>query len=431
MVVNLGAGTVANTARILLLGDSNTEGFATPGGYRLPLFEGLFNTNDLWVDFVGDYQTKPADGLLDSDHQGLSGIRASTVLSNINTITANNPHDIAVMLLGTNDIVQTADTPATIVANLLDLLRGLEAANPNVTVLMGTIPAINGSAQSEADAVNALLPSMLAQAQSEGIDVTLVDLSSLDPATDYFDALHPNAAGYAEMASLWLSELLSVTTQTGGTLDGNVTSISGVTDVVGSQGADRLTGSSLSDTLDGFSGNDYIEGLLGSDNLFGGDGDDFIFGGDGGDIISGDAGDDTIEGGSGTDTYVFDSADLGSDIVTDFETGETVQLSGFGYADAAAAALDFSQVGNDVVFSNGGVTVTFEDALLADVTAGVAVTGGASSSLAMSFIEDEPVEDASVALLDSVYNFEDLYLEMMLGSSLYRTTYEIFLDEIV
>jgi len=76
---------------------------------------------------------------------------------------------------------------------------------------------------------------------------------------------------------------------------------------------------------------------------------------------------------------VIDVADSGSDTVTGYRNNETIQLTNFGYADVAEASLDFAQIGSDVVFTNGAVTVTFVNETLSDVLMGVEVVGGSGA----------------------------------------------------
>jgi len=140
----------------------------------------------------------------------------------------------------------------------------------------------------------------------------------------------------------------------------------------GGDGADILRGMSGNDTADGGLGDDQVFGGGGADRLSGGAGDDALYGGAGDDVIAGGAGDDLLVGHRGVDSFVFDSGDAGSDTVIGFKAGESVVLTGFGYASEAEAAADFVQSGGDVVFSNGDVSVTFEDALLADILDGIA-----------------------------------------------------------
>ncbi|MEO0818719.1 MAG: LamG-like jellyroll fold domain-containing protein, partial [Pseudomonadota bacterium] len=150
----------------------------------------------------------------------------------------------------------------------------------------------------------------------------------------------------------------------------------------GEAGTDVLRGQGGNDRLDGGDDGDELYGGGDNDILFGRSGNDMLFGDDGNDILAGGEGIDTLTGGTGVDTYVFRASRPGSDTVTDFEAGETVELNGFGYANAGAAAADFSQVGSDVVFNNGGVTVAFSNATLADVIAGIMIDAPASTVIA-------------------------------------------------
>lgn len=81
--------------------------------------------------------------------------------------------------------------------------------------------------------------------------------------------------------------------------------------ITGSSGANLISGGDGNDTLDGGDGNDTLQGGAGADNIIGAQGDDEIFGGGdsdtlngaaGNDIISGDAGADSILGSGGDDT---------------------------------------------------------------------------------------------------------------------------------
>lgn len=155
----------------------------------------------------------------------------------------------------------------------------------------------------------------------------------------------------------------------------------------GGTGNDRLIGRNDDDILLGDAGDDKLKGGNGNDQLYGGGDNDTLSGNGGTDILNGGAGNDQMFGGSGVDTFVFDLADgAGTDRVNDFEAGETVQLNGFGFADAAAAASSFVQFGLNVKFTNGGVTIIFVDANVADIRAAVAVDGNAEAPGAIKLI---------------------------------------------
>lgn len=54
-------------------------------------------------------------------------------------------------------------------------------------------------------------------------------------------------------------------------------------------------------------------------------------------------------------------------MVTDLEAWDSLHLEGFGYTTAAQVRTDLSQVGEDVVFADQGVTVIFENTTLAQI----------------------------------------------------------------
>lgn len=124
--------------------------------------------------------------------------------------------------------------------------------------------------------------------------------------------------------------------------------------LAGQEGNDSISGGDGNDQLYGWTGDDTLAGDAGDDNLYGDDGNDQLsggtgaenlYGGTGNDVIAGDDGNDNLEGGSdadtlrggrgndvlsgeaGADTFAFDAlsglsfADLGTDTITDFQSG--------------------------------------------------------------------------------------------------------------
>jgi Ca2+-binding RTX toxin-like protein len=194
--------------------------------------------------------------------------------------------------------------------------------------------------------------------------------------------------------------------------------------ITGTSGADTLNGTSGNDTINGLGGNDTLNGSGGNDALDGGTGNDTMRGGTGNDtyyvdsvsdvvteasaagtdtvhttvtytlgsnvengildgtaainltgntlantltgnsaanILDGGTGDDTLTGGSGVDTFVYRTSG-GRDMITDFATGETINVYG------STAAQSVVQSGADVVvtFASGN-TLTVNDATVASV----------------------------------------------------------------
>jgi Ca2+-binding RTX toxin-like protein len=95
-------------------------------------------------------------------------------------------------------------------------------------------------------------------------------------------------------------------------------------------GDDTLNGGDGSENIYGSLGNDLLNGDNDVDNLEGGSGDDRLRGGKGNDILSGEGNNSIftpVASVAGADTFIFDSltglsfADLGTDRITDFQTG--------------------------------------------------------------------------------------------------------------
>ncbi|MGO1080992.1 hypothetical protein [Inquilinus sp. CA228] len=201
-----------------------------------------------------------------------------------------------------------------------------------------------------------------------------------------------------------------IDTADGGTGDDSADAGAGNDIVSGEAGNDNLYGGAGDDRLDGGDGNDILEGAAGADALTGGAGIDTaaysgsaeavtislqagtgtfgdaegdtltgveqvigsafadnlggdagnnpLWGGAGNDVIAGAAGADTLKGGAGNDIFVYSNiaestvAASGKDTITDFTTGDRIDLSGI---DA-----DGNEANGDTAFSfgSGGFTGT-------------------------------------------------------------------------
>jgi Ca2+-binding RTX toxin-like protein len=137
---------------------------------------------------------------------------------------------------------------------------------------------------------------------------------------------------------------LSNDTVYGGSGNDNIDGGAGRDTIYGGSGADTIFGGAGRDTLWGGSGNDILNGdndavdfsLHGVDTMYGGSGNDTLYGGGQADIMS---------GGSGADTYIYkvglgsqneSTVGAGADHITDFGTGDKIDVS-FMDADGNAA----------------------------------------------------------------------------------------------
>lgn len=194
--------------RIMPLGDSITDGVQTPGGYRIGLWQ-RFVAGGYREDFVGSLSNGPAS-LGDHDHEGHSGWRIDQIDANIVTWLRNTTPHTVLLHIGTNDILQNDD-----VANAPNRLSGLidhiTATAPTAEVFVATIIPLANSGQEQAvQKYNAAIPGIVQSKVAAGKHVHLVNMHAALTAADLVDGIHPTAAGYDKMATVWFTALRSV-----------------------------------------------------------------------------------------------------------------------------------------------------------------------------------------------------------------------------
>ena len=231
--------------KVMPLGDSITDGYTVPGGYRIGLWQ-RFVANGYKVDFVGSLSNGPAS-LGDHDHEGHSGWRIDQIDANIvGWLQTYQPHTV-LLHIGTNDILQNDD-----VANAPNRLSGLidhiTATDPTAEVFVAQIiPLANSGQNAEVRTYNAAIPGIVSSKVSAGKHVHLVDQYDALTTADLADGVHPNAGGYDKMAAVWYSALLSVSGSIGqpgsggggnaivGTASGRCVDVPGSTQTLGTQ----------------------------------------------------------------------------------------------------------------------------------------------------------------------------------------------------
>jgi lysophospholipase L1-like esterase len=229
-VVAFRAGTAP--VRVMPLGDSITDGYLTPGGYRTELWQLLVNQDDDNINFVGSQSTgalAPGDLTSSGNDEGhvgwCIGLDNSTCeygddLSSdiVGWLTTYQPN-IILLHAGTNDI-SSGDTGAQVTTNMDDFLEQIFTTLPHTDVLLAQIiPILNvqpesnySSMETAWQAYNAAIPGLVTKYQDMGYNIQLVNMSDvLNPDTDYAtgaanpqdDDFHPNLAGYDIMAQTW------------------------------------------------------------------------------------------------------------------------------------------------------------------------------------------------------------------------------------
>jgi lysophospholipase L1-like esterase len=211
--------------RIMPVGDSITEGKYTQGGYRKPLYD-LLKSNGYDVTFVGkeddgepQNDTGFSKGMENPNHEGYGSARIGMLLGGgttekhtalpIGTSLANDKPDVVLVMLGTNDIFGITATEK-MRATMDKLISTIFQDDPNVTVVLASIPPIAKIAARDADvdAYNAVLPGIVQEQKALGHNIEFADIHSVvTPADLSGDKVHPSAAGYQKMAALWYSVL--------------------------------------------------------------------------------------------------------------------------------------------------------------------------------------------------------------------------------
>ena len=142
-----------NPVKIMLIGDSITEGADSNGSYRRYL-DGMLRRDGHLIDFVGsrrkhsDDKTEPDNYEYDVDHEGHWGKDSAWMSENMPRLLTSKVPDVAVIHLGSEDVVSgkfDAD-PLTdgIVQNIDKLISTLRARNGNVNIVLSTIIPVPG-----------------------------------------------------------------------------------------------------------------------------------------------------------------------------------------------------------------------------------------------------------------------------------------------
>jgi lysophospholipase L1-like esterase len=215
--------TNGSACKIMPFGDSITDGYGVPGGYRIELFT-LAHQAGKKITFVGSSTNGPAtvDGVaFPQHHEGHSGytIDPTPSRSGISPLVAtvmpqNTPHIITLMI-GTNDAIDNYQMSAA-PTRLGTLIDSIFTQLPDVLLVVAQIvpsqdDALNGRIQT----YNAAIPAVVKTRADAGRHILLVDMYPVLANTATYkttllaDTWHPNSAGYALMGQAWYDVLES------------------------------------------------------------------------------------------------------------------------------------------------------------------------------------------------------------------------------
>ncbi|MFI8266750.1 GDSL-type esterase/lipase family protein [Streptomyces sp. NPDC085665] len=204
--------------RVMPLGDSITygQGSSTESGYRLPLNELAAKQSRYSLDFVGSLEH---GALPDSAHEGHAGYTIERIRAGANRWLAAAQPDVVLLHIGINDLNQGTD-PGQAADQASALVDQIFAARPGVTIVMeGLVPTTPGwNYQDLSQPVaqyNQRLKQLEQQKQNAGKRFRFVDAPALTPTNRadathparMSDGLHPNDAGYAQLAQAFFTPL--------------------------------------------------------------------------------------------------------------------------------------------------------------------------------------------------------------------------------
>ena len=211
-VAGLGTASAESNGgvKIMPLGDSITDGYNVPGGYRIDLWSQLVG-GGYTVDFVGPQYNGPSE-LGDHDHAGYIGWEINQIDAQVvSWLQTYQPHTI-MLQIGTNDILHNIDV-TNAPSRLSTLIDHITATLPSVELFVASITPLGGdyaSYESQVLTFNTAVPTIVSTKASQGYRVHYVNMHSVLTTSDLADGIHPTAAGYNKMGAAWYSALASV-----------------------------------------------------------------------------------------------------------------------------------------------------------------------------------------------------------------------------
>ncbi len=207
----------AAPVRIVAIGDSITQANRNTQSYRYQLWKKLVDKG-VSFDLVGSQSSNSGGNpnwpaykgkQFDRDHEGHWGWRADEILRNLDVWLKGYDADIALIHIGTNDLLQQANESATATASeISQIIAKLRRDNPRITILLANLIPYNG-ANYRLDQLNVKIRSLASSLNSGTSKVIFVDQNTgFYYNTDTRDGIHPSSPGGEEkMAKKWFDAL--------------------------------------------------------------------------------------------------------------------------------------------------------------------------------------------------------------------------------
>ncbi len=200
--------------RILPLGDSITQANDQNLSYRYWLWNNLAEQN-IAADFVGTQDSNHEGNpdyppTFDLNHQGHWGWRTDEVLEKLPQWLQHYRADISLVHLGTNDCLKNQPVEETL-AELEQIVTLLRQDNPNIDVIFSPLGPTTWKGSECLTKINQGLKQIVSRLHTSDSHVLLAEFKQpLDPQSQLYDGLHPNAEGEQVIADMWSSAIRNV-----------------------------------------------------------------------------------------------------------------------------------------------------------------------------------------------------------------------------
>lgn len=184
--------------KIMPLGDSITDGYFVPGGYRIDLQPAIENRGYA-IEFVGSLSNGP-DTLLSQHHEGHSGWRIEEICDRVTDWLQTFQPDIILLIIGTNNIAQGHQVE-TASYRLNELVDRIFQTAPNVKLFLASIPPMSEPTLNQrVIQYNEKSEELVKEKQQAGKPIDFVDLYNILSLDDLPDGVHPNREGFRKIA---------------------------------------------------------------------------------------------------------------------------------------------------------------------------------------------------------------------------------------
>ena len=201
--------------RIVAIGDSITQANSSHKSYRYELWK-LLKGQDVSFDFVGSHATNSGGNpnwptyngsQFDPDNEGHWGWRADEIRDNIGTWLNLYDADIALIHIGTNDLLQQANESVEQTAGeIRAIIKKLRADNPNISILLSNLIPFSGAPAKLQD-LNARIKTLASELDRSTSRVFFVDQNTGYTVLNNYDGIHPKPIGEEKMAEKWFDAL--------------------------------------------------------------------------------------------------------------------------------------------------------------------------------------------------------------------------------